>query len=86
MLGVRVARAFSGRSLVKFQGGYRPQQFAMVSVAPDLAKPALRQPIGVAASGHRLRRATASSCYRTIRRRSTSSAARRRPAAIVVDP
>jgi glutamate-1-semialdehyde 2,1-aminomutase len=54
MLGVRVARAFSGRSLVaKFEGGYHGlSEFAMVSVAPDLAKagPATA-PIGVAANG-----------------------------------
>jgi glutamate-1-semialdehyde 2,1-aminomutase len=54
MLGVRVARAFTGRSLVaKFEGGYHGlSEFAMVSVAPDPAKagPA-KAPIGVAANG-----------------------------------
>ena len=54
MLGVRVARAFTGRSLVaKFEGGYHGlSEFAMVSVAPDPAKagPATA-PIGVAANG-----------------------------------
>jgi glutamate-1-semialdehyde 2,1-aminomutase len=54
MLAVRVARAFTGRSLVaKFEGGYHGlSEFAMVSVAPDLAKagPAAA-PTGVAANG-----------------------------------
>ncbi len=54
MLAVRVARAFTGRSLVaKFEGGYHGlSEFAMVSVAPDPARagPAAA-PTGVAANG-----------------------------------
>jgi glutamate-1-semialdehyde 2,1-aminomutase len=54
MLAVRVARAFTGRSLVaKFEGGYHGlSEFAMVSVTPDPAKagPA-SAPTGVAANG-----------------------------------
>jgi glutamate-1-semialdehyde 2,1-aminomutase len=60
MLGVRVARAFTSRSLVaKFEGGYHGlSDFAMVSVAPDPAKPARQRADGVV-NGSRRPRATA---------------------------